>query len=67
MNPCEINAVITAITNYLFVTLSKEDFVFLNVFLSELSKSMFATELFRGLCRLEESERRHKRQEEREA
>ncbi len=54
MNPCEINAVITAITNCLYANLSKEDFVCLSIFLNELSKTMFATTLFRGLCNKED-------------
>ena len=53
MNPCEINAAITAISNYLFANLSKKDFVFLNICISELSKSMFALELLRGVCKVE--------------
>lgn len=50
MNPCELNVLITAITNYLFTNLSKEDFVCFSIFLNELSKSMFSTTLFQGLC-----------------
>jgi len=50
MNPCELNAAIAAITNYLYCALSKEDFICLSVFLNELSKSMFSTTLFRDLC-----------------
>ncbi|MGE4353969.1 MAG: hypothetical protein AB7D36_07790 [Oscillospiraceae bacterium] len=50
MNPCELNAAITAITNYLYTTLSNDDFICLSVFLNELSKSMFATKLFQDLC-----------------
>lgn len=50
MNPCELNTVIAAITNYLYTTLSKEDFACLSVFLNELSKSMFTTSLFQDLC-----------------
>ncbi len=53
MNPCELNVIITALTNYFYVTLSREDFNCLNVFLSELSKSMFSTTLFRDLCNRE--------------
>jgi len=54
MNPCELNAVIAAIANFLFTNLSKEDFLFLNVFLSELTKTMFAMEGFRAICYFEE-------------
>ena len=56
MNPCEINASITAITNFLYMNLSKKDFVFLNICISELSKSMFAMELLRGVCKIEKIE-----------
>jgi hypothetical protein len=53
MNPCELNAAIMAICNYLFTTLSREDFRCLSIFLNELSKSMFATILFQDLCNRE--------------
>ena len=53
MTPCEVNVAITAISNYLFANLSKKDFVFLNICISELSKSMFAMELLRGVCKIE--------------
>ena len=54
MNPCELNALIAAISNYLFINLSKKDFLFLNILLSELSKSMFTMELLKGVCRIDE-------------
>lgn len=50
VNPCELNVIITILTNYFYTTLSREDFVCLSVFLNELSKSMFTTTLFQGLC-----------------
>lgn len=50
VDPCSINAMIAAITNHLFTTLSKKDFAALSVFLNELSKSMFATAVFRDIC-----------------
>lgn len=53
MNPCELNAAIAAISNFLYVNLSKKDFLFLNVVLSELSKTMFSMEVLRGICRFE--------------
>ena len=53
MTPCEINATITAITNFLFANLSKKDFIFANIFISELSKSMFAMEVLRDVCDFE--------------
>ena len=56
MNPCEINATIAAITNFLYTNLSKKDFVFLNICIAELSKSMFGMELLRGVCKIEKIE-----------
>ena len=53
MDPCEMNAAIAALTNILYTNLSKKDFIFLNVFLSELSKSMFSMEVLRDICRYE--------------
>lgn len=50
LDPCGLNVLITAVTNQLFTALSKEDFVCLSIFLNELSKSMFATSVFRDLC-----------------
>ncbi len=50
VNPCELNAAITALTNHFYCNLSKEEFICLSIFLNELSKSMFATSLFRDLC-----------------
>ncbi|MCL2109382.1 MAG: hypothetical protein FWH20_08580 [Oscillospiraceae bacterium] len=51
-----MNIFIAALTNYLFCTLSKKDFLFWNVFFSELSKSMFGMEILREICRFEERE-----------
>lgn len=50
VDPCELNVLITALTNHFYTTLSKEEFICLSVFLNELSKSMFSTSLFRDLC-----------------
>ncbi|MCL2034808.1 MAG: hypothetical protein FWG94_08760 [Oscillospiraceae bacterium] len=50
MSPSELNVLIMALTNHFFATLTKEEFACLSVFLNELSKSMFATALFRDLC-----------------
>lgn len=50
LNPCELNVLITALTNQFFQSLTREEFACLSVFLNELSKSMFATALFRDLC-----------------
>ena len=49
MNPCELNAIIAAISNKLFVSLPKDDFYLLSVIFSELSKSMFSMSLFKGI------------------
>jgi hypothetical protein len=57
MSPCEINALITALTNYLYVKLPEKEFLFWNIFFSELSKSMFSMELFRKVCKFEEKEK----------
>ncbi|MCL2020165.1 MAG: hypothetical protein FWG70_10480 [Oscillospiraceae bacterium] len=56
MNPCQMNAMIAALTNYLYCTLSKRDFIFWNVFFSELSKSMFGMEILRSVCFFEKEE-----------
>ena len=58
ISPCEINVAVTAISNYFFTHLSKKDFVFLNVCISELSKSMFSMELLRGICKVEKIEKK---------
>ena len=50
MDPCELNVLITALTNYFFTTLTREEFVCLSIFLNELSKSMFSTTLFQDVC-----------------
>jgi hypothetical protein len=50
---------IAALTNYLYVTLSKRDFLFWNVFFGELSKSMFGMEILRGICMWEGKEKGH--------
>jgi hypothetical protein len=54
-----MNALIAALTNYLYCTLSKKDFIFWNVFFSELSKSMFGMEILRGICMWGGKERGH--------
>jgi len=60
MNPCEFNAAVAAVANLLFTSLSKEDFVLLNIFLNELSKSMFAMELYRKVLKFEEKKEENK-------
>ena len=60
INPCQMNIFIAALTNYLYCTLSKRDFLFWNVFFSELSKSMFGMEILREICRFEEHAEHHR-------
>ena len=50
MSPCELNAVLAAITNYLYVNLSPRDFKVLSVFLSLLSKQMFTLVAMKEIC-----------------
>jgi len=50
MDPCGLNVLIAAISNYFYTELSKDEFVCLGVFLNELSKSMISTALFHKLC-----------------
>jgi len=45
-----MNAAIAAISNYLYSSLSKDEFLCLSVFLNELSKSMLTMPLFDDLC-----------------
>ena len=59
MNPCQMNALIAALVNYMYTTLSKKDFIFWNVFFSELSKSMFGMEILRSICLFGEEEGHH--------
>lgn len=54
LNPCELNAMIAAVTNHLYTNLSREDFICLSIFLRELSKSMIGTSVFEELCGREE-------------
>lgn len=50
LNPCEMNMLIAALTNYFYTNLSEKDFICLGIFLRELSKSMIGTTVFDGLC-----------------
>lgn len=54
MDPCGLNVLIAAISNYFYTELSKDEFVCLGIFLNELSKSMIATALFHKLCHKED-------------
>ncbi|MDL2217526.1 hypothetical protein LJC27_02595 [Christensenellaceae bacterium OttesenSCG-928-M15] len=50
MTPCEMNAMVTAISNYLYTSLSNEDFKCLSIILNELSKTMFTMNVYQGIC-----------------
>ncbi|MGI6404235.1 MAG: hypothetical protein ACOX0K_08535 [Oscillospiraceae bacterium] len=54
MTPCELNAVLAAITNYLYLNLSPKDFKCLSVFLSLLSKHMFTLIALQEICSRDE-------------
>jgi len=56
MRPTELNAILTVIVNYLYTNLNEKDFTNLALFLSLLSKEMFALEAMRALCRWEEED-----------
>lgn len=56
VNPCELNMIIAALTNHFYTTLTQEQFRCLTIFLNELSKSMFATILFKDICHTEHKE-----------
>ena len=53
MNACELNAAIMALTNHFYTTLSRQNFIRLSIFFSQLSKNMFAMELLADACRIE--------------
>ena len=50
MDPCRLSAIITAVANHLYATLSKEEFECVNILVSELSKAMFSMTLLRDIC-----------------
>lgn len=50
MSPCELNAILAAVTNYLYLNLSPRDFKILSVFLSLLSKQMFTLVAMKEIC-----------------
>ena len=56
LRPTEINVLLTAITNYLYSTLSEREFTNLSIFLSLLSKEMISMEAIRGILRLEKED-----------
>ena len=59
MDPRELSVMITSINNYLYSTLSREDFKCATIFLNELSKAMFATILFGDVCFDRDKKRGH--------
>ena len=50
MSPCELNALMAALSNQLYTTLPRDKFLCLAVFLNELSKQMLTMPLFNDLC-----------------
>lgn len=50
MDPCELNVIVATLTNHFYTTLSREDFIYLSIFLRELSKSMIGTTIFEDIC-----------------
>ena len=58
MRPTELNAILMVIVNYLYTNLDEKDYTNLAVFLSLLSKEMFAMETLRVLCQVEEEEKK---------
>lgn len=53
MTPCNLNLLITSITNHLYATLPREDFFNLSVFVNMLSKNMNGMNIMEDLCRIE--------------
>jgi len=64
MRPTELNAILTAIVNYLYSSLDEKDFTHLAIFLSILSKEMFEMEALRALCRIEKEVEEEEAEEE---
>ena len=42
LNPCELNVIIAGVANFLYTSLTEEEFAVLNILLAELNKSMFS-------------------------
>lgn len=59
MNPCELNVLVTAITNTLYCSLTKEEYKCLAIVFNELSKTMFAVSSYEAICKPRDR-RRHK-------
>lgn len=58
MHPCELNAAIAALTNHLYCSLTKEQFVNLGILLSLVSKDILSMAAVEGLCKREERKHR---------
>lgn len=56
MTPCDLNVLVAGISNYLYATLSPEEFRCLSLFLNELSKSMFTMSIYQSICVREKKE-----------
>ena len=61
INPCQLNAAIAAITNQLYCSLSREEFIGLGIFLSMLSKDILSMAALEELLKWEHREDRAKR------
>lgn len=53
IDPCQLNAAIAVITNQLYCSMSREDFINLGIILSMLSKSMLSMAAFEDLLKWE--------------
>jgi len=51
LDPCELNIIIAGIVNFLYTSLTEEEFAALNILLAELSKSMFSMYAFEDIDR----------------
>ena len=60
-DPCQINAALAAITNQLYCSLGKKEFLNLGIFLSMLSKSMLSMSAIEELIKWEHRDDRIER------
>ena len=61
VNPCQLNAAIAAITNQLYCSLKKDEFINLGVFLSMLSKDILSMAALEELLKWEHRDDRKER------
>ena len=61
INPCQLNAVIAALTNQLYCSLSREEFIGLGIFLSMLSKDMLSMAAIEQFLKWEHRDERAER------